>query len=189
MTVIDYSNSPVGLLPGSTSISDQYTALGVLHDGSTTTPFGPPGISSWSGLPGLESPVGDPDPDVPITITFTVPVRQVGAFYLMSASTDSIMLTLFRADSSVIESATIEPADMPLTPGPYRFNEGFLGIIAAETIASATFSPIPATGSVGNAFVIDDLQFGDEAPIPEPSAALAFCAGLLVVGARLRGRR
>lgn len=47
MTVIDYSNSPVGVLPGGTSVTNQYSALGVLHDGSTTTPPGPTGMSSF----------------------------------------------------------------------------------------------------------------------------------------------
>jgi len=179
MTIIDYSNSPVGVIPGSTSVTNQYAAIGVLHDGSTTTPPGPPGMSSLSGLPGLESDQGDPDPNLPITITFTTPVTQVGAFYLMGSSSDSITLTLLRADSSVIESATILPAGMPLTPGPFGFNEGFLGIIANETIASVTFSPTAVP------FVIDDLHFGI---IPEPSTALLLASGLvaLAVGRRRR---
>src|SRR5687767_9612823 len=69
MRVINYSNSPVGLLSGNTSITNQYSSLGVVHDGSTTTPPGPPGMSSPSGLPGLESNAGDPDPFLPVTIT------------------------------------------------------------------------------------------------------------------------
>ena len=83
MQVINYSNSPIGLLPGSTSITNQYSSLGVVHDGSTTTPPGPPGMSSPSGLPGLESYADDPDPFLPITITFTQPYSQVGAYFLM----------------------------------------------------------------------------------------------------------
>jgi hypothetical protein len=43
---------------------------------------------------------------------------------------------------------------MPFTPGPFGHNEGFIGIIANETIVSATFSPTSAP------FVIDDLHFG-----------------------------
>ena len=45
MQIINYSNSPVGTLPGGTSITNQYSSLGVIHDGSTTTPPGPPGMS------------------------------------------------------------------------------------------------------------------------------------------------
>src|SRR5687768_14406780 len=119
MQVINYSNSPVGLLSGSTSITNQYSSLGVVHDGSTTTPPGPPGMSSPSGLPGLESDVGDPDPFLPVTITFTQPFRQVGAYFLMGQPTDSMTLTAFRANSTVIESTTIAPSAMPLRPGPF----------------------------------------------------------------------
>jgi hypothetical protein len=175
MQVIDYRNSPVGLLPGGTSITNQYASLGVIHDGSTTTPPGPPGMSSLSGLPGLESNAGDPDPNLPITILFTQPITQVGAFYLMGFSQDSITLTANRADNSVIESFTILPSKMPLRPGPFGFNEGFLGLIVNESIHSVTFAPSTAP------FVIDDLHINQ--PIPEPSIgalvggfALGLCA-------------
>ncbi len=162
--VIDYRNSPVGLLAGGTSITNQYASLGVLHDGSTTTPPGPPGMSSPSGLPGLESNAGDPEPFLPITITFTQPVQQVGVYFLMGGPTDSMTLTAFRANSTIIESATILPAAMPLRPGPFGFNEGFIGLIVSEPIASVRFSPSTVP------FVIDDLHFG----VPEPPT-LAIC--------------
>lgn len=174
MTVIDYSHSPVGLLPGSTSITTQYATLGVIHDGSTTTPPGPPGMSSFSGLPALESPAGDPDGHLPITIDFTVPVTEVGAFYLMGSSTDAIMLTAFRADHSVIESVTILPSSMPLHPGPFGYNEGFVGLITGEAISSVVFAPSTS------AFVIDDLHFG-AGPVPDAGTTLAFL-GLSLVG-------
>ena len=175
--VIDYENSPVGVIPGSTSVVNQYSSLGVIHDGSTTTPPGPPGMSSNSGLPGLESEAGDPDPNLPITITFTTPVTQVGAFYLMGNPSDSISLQARRADNSVIESATVIPANMPLQPGPFNFNEGFLGLIVSEPIAAVTFSPATSV------FVIDDLHFG----IPEPSTlGLAGLSLLGLIGARRR---
>jgi len=169
MQIIDYRNSPVGLIPNGTSITNQYSTLGVLHDGSTTTPPGPPGMSSSSGLPGLESNAGDPDPFLPITITFTQPFQQVGAYYLMGSSTDSITLTAFRANSTVIESTTVIPAAMPLRPGPYGFNEGFVGLIVNEPIASIRFSPSTTP------FVIDDLRFN----VPEPSTfAFGGLAGI-----------
>src|SRR5262245_5124473 len=125
MQVIDYRNSPIGLLPNSTSITNQYASLGVLHDGSTTTPPGPPGMSSPSGLPGLESNVGDPDPNLPITITFTRPYQQVGAYFLMAGANDSMTLTAFRANSTVIDSATILPAAKTRS---FRFQRGLCGI-------------------------------------------------------------
>ena len=164
MQIIDYRNSPVGLLPGSTSITNQYSSLGVLHDGSTTTPPGPPGMSSPSGLPGLESEAGDPDASLPITITFTQPFQQIGAYFLMGGSADSITLTAFRANSTIIESTTVVPAAMPLRPGPFEYNEGFVGLIVNEPIASIRFSPSTLP------FVIDDLHFS----VPEPST-LAVC--------------
>lgn len=181
MTVIDYSTSPAGPLPGGTSITTQYGAIGVFHDGSTTTPPGPSGMSSPSGLPGLESPVFDPDPFLPITISFTVPVNQVGAFYLMGSPTDSITVKAFRPDSSIIESITIPHTSMPLHPGPHGFNEGFVGLITSELIASVEFAPS------SSAFVIDDLHFGVEAV---PSTTLTFTLlGLGLVGLFAAGRR
>ena len=135
MRVINYSNSPVGLLPGSTSITNQYSSLGVVHDGSTTTPPGPAGMSSLSGLPGLESNADDPDPFLPVTITFTQPFRQIGAYFLMGQPTDSMTLTAFRANSTVIESTTIAPSAMPLRPGPFGYNEGFIGLVVKEPSA------------------------------------------------------
>jgi hypothetical protein len=176
MQVIDYSNSPVGVLPGSTSITNQYSSLGVVHDGSTTTPPGPPGMSSLSGLPGLESNAGDPDPFLPITITFTQPYRQVGAYFLMGQPTDSMTLTAFRANSTVIESTTIAPAAMPLRPGPFGFNEGFIGLIVNEPIASIRFSPSTLP------FVIDDLHFN----VPEPSTIALAALVVAILFARCR---
>jgi hypothetical protein len=178
MQVINYSNSPVGVLPGSTSITSQYSSLGVVHDGSTTTPPGPPGMSSPSGLPGLESNVGDPDPFLPITITFTQPYRQVGAYFLMGQPTDSMTLTAFRANSTVIESTTIAPAAMPLRPGPFGFNEGFIGLIVNEPIASIRFTPSTLP------FVIDDLHFN----VPEPSAIGLAMFGILAITFRRHAR-
>jgi hypothetical protein len=183
MQIINYRNSPVGIIPNSTSITNQYSSLGVIHDGSTTTPPGPPGISSQSGLPGLESNVGDLDPNLPITIAFTKPFNQVGAYFLMGGSTDSITLTAFRTNSTVIESAIIAPAAMPLRPGPFGFNEGFVGLIVNEPIASIRFTPSTVP------FVIDDLHFSF---VPEPSAlalfGLAVCAQLTVFR-RARAKR
>jgi len=166
LTIIDYSNSPVGVLPGSTSITNQYAAVGALHDGSTTTPPGPPGMSSASGLPGLESNAGDPNPDLPITVNFTVPVNQIGVFYLMGGSDNSITMEVLRADNTIIDSVTVLPADMPLQPGPFSFNEGFLGLIVGERISAVTFAPGNPSSSGAFPFVIDDLYFG----VPEPSA-------------------
>jgi hypothetical protein len=177
MHIIDYRNSPVGVLPGSTSITNQYSAWGVLHDGSTTTPPGPPGISSLSGLPGLESYVGDLDQSLPITITFSKPFRQVGAYFLMGSANDSITLTALRADSSVIESTTIAPAAMPLRPGPFGFNEGFVGLIVNEPIASIRFSPRTLP------FVIDDLHFNVPEPAPIILVGVALCAPFIYLRA------
>lgn len=171
MTVIDYSTSPGGPIAGGTSITTQYSSLGVIHDGSTTTPPGPPGISSASGLPGLESNAGDPDPFLPITVSFMVPVNQVGAYFLMGSAGDSITLTAFRTDTTVIDTFTIAPGAMPLTPGPFGFNEGFIGLILPETAASVVFAPSTTT----SAFVIDDLHFGNLSNrVPETGSSLAL---------------
>jgi hypothetical protein len=180
MQIINYSNSPVGLLPGSTSITNQYSSLGVVHDGSTTTPPGPNGISSPSGLPGLESNAGDPDPSLPINITFTKPFRQIGAYFLMGGSTDSMTLSALRANNTLIESTTIAPAAMPLRPGPFGFNEGFIGLIASEPIASVRFSPSTLP------FVIDDLHFN----VPESSTVsfVALAAFMQIVFVRSSAR-
>jgi hypothetical protein len=74
---------------------------------------------------------------------------------------------------------TVLPADMPLHPGPWGFNEGFVGLAVSEPIAALTFTP----NSV--AFVIDDLHIG----VPEPStfALLAFGVFGLAYFLRQRG--
>jgi hypothetical protein len=172
MTIIDYTNSPVGVLPGGTSITNQYAAIGVMHDGSTTIGGfpgdGPPGISSPSGLTALESPVGDADPNLPISISFTTAVTEFGAYFLMGSRTDSIVLEARRADNTIIETQTILPGGM--TFGPFGFNEGFIGMIVGEPVASARFVPSTA------AFVIDDLHFGASAAgaVPEPATFVVW---------------
>jgi hypothetical protein len=173
MTIINYTNSPVGVLPGGTSITNQYAAIGVLHDGSTTVSGpadGPPGISSPSGLTALESPVGDADPNLPISVTFTTPVTEFGAYFLMGSRTDSILLEARRADNTIIETQTILPAGMTL--GPFGFNEGFIGMILSEPVALARFVPLTS------AFVIDDLHFGVTTggvdAVPEPATLVVW---------------
>jgi hypothetical protein len=170
----------VGALAGSTSITNQYASLDVLHDGSTTTPPGPPGMSSPSGLPGLESDEGDPGPPaLPITIRFTKPITQVGAYFLMGSPNDALTLEARRANNTIIGTTVVQPVDMPLRPGPFNYNEGFIGIIASEPIASARFVP----GQF--AFVIDDLYFG----IPEPTAGTLIMFVLVTPAARRSARR
>ena len=85
-------------------------------------------------------------------------------------------LTAFRANSTVIESTTIAPAAMPLRPGPFGFNEGFIGLIVNEPIASIRFSPSTLP------FVIDDLHFN----VPEPSAIALAVLVVPVLFARRR---
>jgi hypothetical protein len=169
MQIIDYSSSPVGAIAPGTSVIAQYSTLGVLHDGSTTTPPGPAGMSSFSGLPALESPVGDPDASIPITVTFTTPVTEFGAFFILSSNLAAISLEARRADNSVIETQTILPGSMTL--GPFGFNEGFIGLILGEPAAFATFSPV-LPGAL-SALAIDDLHFG-AADVPEPATLLVW---------------
>ncbi|MBU0719409.1 MAG: PEP-CTERM sorting domain-containing protein [Planctomycetes bacterium] len=175
-TVIDYSSSPVGVIPPGNPVIDQYLSLGVVHDGHTTTPPGPPGMSSLSGLPALEAgAVGVAVPPRVIEISFATPISEVGAFYLMGGATNSMTLSALASDGSVIESVTVLAEEMPLAPGPYGFNEGFVGLITQEPIAAARFESVDLT------FVIDDLHFG----IPEPATILLLALGALAL-VRLR---
>ena len=178
--ILNYSDSPAGLIAPGDSVVNQYASLGVLHDGHTTTPPGPSGMSSLSGLPGLEAGSGDlPDPDFPapfLEITFDIPVTGVGAFYLMGAPTDSIILSVFDADHGLIETIVVLPDEMHMAPGPFGFNEGFVGILTDTAIASARFDAETL------AFVIDDLHV-----VPEPATgALAVLGGLAVFFRRNR---
>jgi hypothetical protein len=170
MTIIDYSSSPVGAIAPGTSVIAQYSTLGVLHDGSTTTPPGPGGMSSFSGLPALESPSGDPDALIPITVTFTTPLTEFGAFFILSTPGAGISLEARRADNSVIEIQTIAAGS--LTPGPFGFNEGFIGLILGEPAAFATFSPV-LPGAL-SALAIDDLHFGGPGDVPEPATLVVW---------------
>ena len=63
-----------------------------------------------------------------------------------------------------------------LQPGPFGFNEGFIGLMVNEPIASIRFSPRTLP------FVIDDLHF----KVPEPSA---IALAVLVVSILFARRR
>lgn len=177
MQIVDYRNSPQGLLADGVSMTNQYSAWGIGHDGSTTTPPGPAGMSSLSGLPGLESSAGDPDSSLPITLTFSRTVTQVGAYYLMGSRTSSITLTAFRANNTTIESVTVAPAEMSERPGPFGFNEGFIGLIVSEPIASVRFSP------TSQPFVIDDVHVN----VPEPSTLALLGTSIFCMAGRRSG--
>ena len=172
--ILNYSDSPTGLIAPGDSVVNQYASLGVLHDGHTTTPPGPSGMSSLSGLPGLEAGSGDlPDPDFPapfLEITFDIPVTGVGAFYLMGGATDPIILSVFDAENNLIETVVVLPDDMPMRPGPFDFNEGFVGILTDTAIAWARFDADDL------AFVIDDLHV-----VPEPATATLAVLGALAL--------
>jgi len=173
--ILNYSDSPAGSIAPGDPVVNQYASLGIHHDGHTTTPPGPPGMSSLSGLPGLEAGSGDL-PGHFLEITFDIPVTGVGAFYLMGASTDSIILSVFDADHELIETIVVLPDEMPMAPGPFGFNEGFVGILTDTAIASARFDADTL------AFVIDDLHV-----VPEPATgALAVLGGLAVFFRRNR---
>ena len=174
--VLDYGDSPAGpILPGA-PVVDQYAALGVRHDGHTTSPPGPDGMSSPSGLPALEAGSGDL-PGRFLEIEFDVPVFGVGAFYLMGGHADPITLTVLDEGNSLIESIVVQPFDMPLVPGPFGFNEGFVGLLTEVPIRSARFEASTL------AFAVDDLHV----VIPEPATvALLALGGLAGIVARRR---
>jgi hypothetical protein len=177
-TILDYANSPAGPIAPGSAVTNQYAAVGVVHNGHTTTPPGPAGISSGSGLPALEIGNGGPA-NVICRMDFSVPVRAVGAYYLMVSDTDSIRVSAFTAANTLIESQTVTAAQMPMHPGPFGFNEGFMGMITDQAIHHLIFESVAAGGGIGNLYAIDDFHFS---PLPAPSAALplAFGAALLV---------
>ncbi|MCH9001530.1 MAG: PEP-CTERM sorting domain-containing protein [Planctomycetes bacterium] len=165
--ILNYSDSPAGLIAPGDPVVNQYASLGVLHDGHTTTPPGPAGMSSLSGLPGLEAG-SDDIPGPFLEITFDIPVTGVGAFYLMGGATDPIILSVFDAENNLIETVVVLPDDMPMRPGPFGFNEGFVGILTDTAIAWARFDADDL------AFVIDDLHV-----VPEPATATLAVLGAL----------
>jgi|GEM_PF-3159662 len=177
--VLDYANSPAGAIAPGEAVLDQYAALGVRHDGHTTTPPGPPGISSLSGLPALEAGSGDL-PGRFLDIEFDVDVFGIGAFYLMGGDRDSIILSVFDHAQGLLETVTLMPQDMAMTPGPFGFNEGFVGIVSDVPIRSARFEAQQL------AFVVDDLHV----VIPEPATIfLVTLGGAVLMLSRPRGWR
>ena len=180
-TILNFSSSPGGVLSAGVALTTQYSPLGALFDGHTITPPGPPGMSSLSGLPGLEAGSEGAPLGTLLRVDFTVPVREVGAFYLMGSPNNSITLQAFGANDALLQAVTILPADMTLHPGPFGYNEGFIGLEQNQLISYITFN------SSGLPYAIDDLHFS---PVPEPSAlALAGAGALLAWMARRHFRR
>ena len=168
MPFIDYSSSPQGVLPPDSVVTDQYSLWGVWHDGHSTTPPGPPGIGSYSGLPALEAGTDHHLPILTLEMTFPDGVTDVGAFYLMGISTNAITLSVFDHEELLVESVTVPPDQM--TPGEYDFNEGFVGLMTDQPFTIARFQ------SDNTTFVIDDLHF-----TPEPATLLLLALGALIL--------
>ena len=59
---------------------------------------------------------------------------------------------------------------------------GFLGVESSTTIASVIIHDTGAT------FRVDNLRYDSVAPMPEPDAALLFCAGLVAASFGVRRR-
>lgn len=171
--VLDYADSPAGAITPGEAVLDQYAAWGVWHDGHTTTPPGPLGMSSLSGLPGLEvesrGVVGRF-----LEIDFDVDVFGLGAFYLMGGHRDSITLSVFDQTRGLLETVTLLPQEMAMTPGPFGSNEGFVGIVSEVPIRSARFEAPQL------AFVVDDLHV----VVPEPATIYLLAVGTAAVAAR-----
>ena len=163
---IDYSSSPAGVIPPDSAVTDQYLPWGVRHDGHTTTPPGPPGISSYSGLPALDAGTEHHLPILTLDITFPDGVTEVGAFYLMGHPGNAIKLSVFDEALNLIEAVKVLPEEMPYQPGPYGFNEGFVGLATDVPFTTARFQADNTT------FVIDDLHF-----TPEPATLLLLALG------------
>ena len=167
---LDYSSSPVGVIPPDSVMTDQYAPWGVRHDGHTTTPPGPPGISSYSGLPALDAGTEHQLPILTIDITFPDGVTEVGAFYLMGHPGNAIKLSVFDEAMNLIEAVKVLPEEMPYQPGPYDFNEGFVGLATDVPFTTARFQADNTT------FVIDDLHF-----TPEPATLLLLALGGVIL--------
>lgn len=78
--------------------------------------------------------------------------------------------------------------DYALTPNPSPFSTpDFFGITSDELIESIHISiPINSSGITSSAFVFDNLSYGSDTPIPEPSTALLSLISMATLGFRRR---
>jgi hypothetical protein len=79
---------------------------------------------------------------------------------------------VFDEVGTLVEEVKVFPDEMPYQPGPYGFNEGFIGLATDVPFTTARFQADNTT------FVIDDLHF-----TPEPATLLLLALGgvLLIV--------
>lgn len=116
----------------------------------------------------------------PITLSFSQPALDVGAFFTYTAP---LTLTAFDSLGGTLGSVTSAFGANFASSGTGAPNE-FLQLAFAGGISSLTITGDP----LGNSFVLDDLSFNLVRAVPEPASTWLLAAGLLAVSGFTRCR-
>ena len=158
--LIDFESQPIGATPSPATIdgvSFAADALGIV----SLAPFGANGTEvEDNSIVTLNSGTITSGPYVPMTLSFTEPVAQVG-FGIWDLNFQGNALAAFDSDGGLLGSLVV-PNDLLGPPG--GGTAAFIGFVSdTPDIASVVFTPV----STGEFYAIDNVLFTSEIPAPD----------------------